>query len=195
MAGPLLIVSDVADYLNIDLSKGATTTARLQSALDDAIAMIERRIGPLTVQSFTDRIRGGSSLIVSRTPLVDVTTITIVGGPDLDLSVYTWDTDTGIICYPQRYIDQRWIDPLAVPFPASWYDVTYEAGRNEVASDMLRGVKEMVRHLYQPYKGGPVRSNGATQNEPPRELRANASIKFPQRVLDLIEPEQQIAIG
>lgn len=185
-----LTVQDAADYLSMTLTRG-NNSVRLQQALDTATAMVERRVGPLSPTTFTDRVRGaGASLTLPRTPVISLTSITPVGGTALDITAFDLDKDAGIVALPMPFFAARmWT------FPAAEYDVAYVAGRATPPADLLRGVLELTRHIFENYKGAPVSATTPSSPEPPMALKNGERVVWPSRVLELIEPEQNISFA
>ncbi|GAC1532756.1 MAG: hypothetical protein NVS3B1_26730 [Marmoricola sp.] len=108
----------------------------------------------------------------------------------MDLTAFDLDKAAGIVALPMPFFAARmWT------FPAAEYDVTYIAGRVTPPADLLRGVLELTRHIFETYRGAPVSTTAASPGEPPMAMKNGEKVVWPARVLELIEPEQNISFA
>ena len=130
----VLTLAAAKQHLNITT---AESDAELQDTIDAAEALIAKKCGPLTATVTTSRVRGYSGqLRLPITPVISLTSVTPVQGSALDLSGVVVSA-SGVV----EFTYSGW-------FGYGLYDVVYTAGRSSVPDDLLRGVKEMVRHLW-----------------------------------------------
>lgn len=162
-----LSLADAKTYLNITTS---ATDTELQGFIDQAEAAIGARCGALLPASRTSRIAGDGamSLLLPTCPVASLTAITPSEGAAVVLSDLHLNSDAGVVTRND-----------GTAFTASYYDVTYAAGRASVPADLLLAVKEMVRHLWETQRGAGVRP-GSRPDVP------GASYMLPYRVLELI---------
>lgn len=150
--------------LALGLQSVTTYDVELQDVIDAAEAALGRRIGPLEPVAYETRATAaGGLLLLPAAPVVELTTVTPVGGTALTLTDLYLDQGAGVI----RDI------------PDGEYDVEYTSGRATCPPDLLLAAKELVRHLWQT-KQGP--RPGAGDQVP------GASYALPNRVLELIAP-------
>lgn len=175
----VLTLADAKTHLNI----GASTSndAELQTIIDAAEAAITQRVGPLEATATTSRVEGcGRTLILPVTPVISLTSVTPVGGSALTLSDLYLYVERGTV---------EWATPGGW-FVASRYTVVYQAGRAALPKDLLLAIKELVRHLWDPQRGG----GSARFGSPPEDMLSNtlsdALVTFPINVEQLLLPHQ-----
>ena len=162
-------------YLQI---KNSVDDMEVQDTIDAAEAILANSVGPLTVLAQrTDRVLGGSKLILPLAPVVSVASITAPDGTTVDQSTLTINTAAGVIYFSDG----------VTGFWQNVYDVTYTPGRATVPGDLLMAVKEMVRHLWRTQRGPAAGSGGPDQQ--------GAGYLMPYRVQELIEPYRLITVG
>lgn len=174
-----LLLADAKSYLNIT---SATHDVELQEFIDTAESAIAKRCGPLASTVTTRRVRGGSALVLPVTPVIDLTSVTdVVSGAT--------ETIADLLVTPGGVVERL----HGGGFTARWYDVVYNAGRASVPDDLLLGVKELLRHLWETQRGtsrtASPRSDAASNTVP------GAAYLFPFRVEQLIEPYVQPGIA
>lgn len=153
----VLSLADAKAYLRLT---GDTYDAELQATIDSAEATIARRVGPLAVAEVEERIpTDGCEFVLSRGPYVSLTTVLGVYpletvDPD-DLHV---DSESLVVSYADGYTS----------FLSDAYDVTYQAGYDDLPVDLMNGIKELVRHRWRPQRGG-VNMPGTAADEDPVE--------------------------
>lgn len=164
---------DLADAkIHLNLS-GTTHDDELQSTIDEAEGLIARRCGPLEAVSTSERVRGyGSALALSTVPVVSVIAVTSLEGDVVDTDDLWLDEDSGLVTFTDG----------TEGFPSRLYDVEYEAGRSEIPADLLRAVKELVKHLWRTQRGSSSKPGGGAGESPaPTYL-------LPYAVAELLEP-------
>lgn len=167
-------LADVKVYLGFTTSEH---DAELPGYIDAAEALIAQRVGALVPISRTDRVAGATyALVLPTSPVVSVTSVTPVNGAALDVSDLFCDARAGVVTYDS-----------GAGFPASQYDVVYEAGRSALPDDLVLAVKELVRHLFEPKR------NGSANRAAPAE--APSAWLIPYRVAELIAPYTQAGVA
>ena len=162
-------LTDLKAELNITSTSDDT---ELDDTLDRAVAILEKRVGPLTSTIVTDEIHTGPGpIVLNKTPVQSVTAATssAVAVSDLDL-----DAASGLL-YGSFGRAPRGVK------------VTYVAGYDDVPEDLALAVLEMARHLWKTQRGGgslrPAFPGEAESDAPP-----TAGYLLPYRVESLIEP-------
>ncbi len=166
-------------HLNITTS---AQDAELQTFIDAAEAVIAQRCGPLASTATTVRVRGErAALSLPITPAITLTSVTPVDGAALTLADLYLDTAAGVVTWDS-----------GDSFDARFYDVVYAAGRTTAPADLMMGVKELVRHLWETQRG-PTRRPGSTaalESDAP-----GAGYLLPWRVSELIGPHLQLGFA
>lgn len=171
-----LTLAEAKTHLNITVT---TYDNELQAVIDSAEAVLTQRVGPLVSTPTTRRVQGGSySLVLPVTPALTLTSVTPRSGTALTLTDLYLDVRTGLVTYNNLG-----------PFVAAYYDVVYNAGRTTCPSDLLFAVKELVRHMWAPQRGGAARTLPDGAGLP------GAAHLLPYRVSELIAPHVQIGVG
>lgn len=167
-------------HLNIPSSNTAND-GELVALIEAAEVSIAGRVGPLEPATVTERVDGSrSSLRLTTTPVLSVTSATPVGGTALTLSDLDVDLAAGLI----GNLGGGW-------FWSRRYDVVYQAGRTTVPADLLLGIKEQLRYLWQSQLGN-TPSTGAL---PEDQFSAAESLSaLARRVEQLIQPYLRVGL-
>lgn len=160
----------VKQYLAI--TSGTHDTV-LQGFIDAAEAAIAAKCGPLAATAVEQQVEASAgTMMLSTFPVLSLTSITpAAGGAALSLSGVTLDGPSGVVS----------------GVSSGTYVVAYSAGRNPVPADLLMGVKELVRHLWDTQRG-PTRRPGSTTSETTANTIPGAAYMMPFRVAELIAP-------
>lgn len=174
----VLTLAQAKTHLNITVN---TYDTELQAFIDTAEAVLAQHCGPLEATSFTERIDGGvGTLVLRRSPVIELTSVTPYLGSALTLTDLYLDTTTGLVTYNS-----------GAGFTAGYYTVVYSAGRSSCPADLLMAVKELVRHLWQTQRGGASRPG----SQPLETALPGAGYLLPYRVQELIAQHRQIALA
>lgn len=139
----LVGLAEVKDHLNIP---AADTSAdeELRGFILSACDVVEDVVGVVARRSFTQTLsgRGERSLLLSRRPVISVTSVTVDGVAlaSTDYSV----TPHGVLTRTAG----RW------PSGVDNIVVVYVAGRSVVPAGVLDGTKELIRINWRPQQGG-----------------------------------------
>lgn len=164
-------------HLNVT---GTTHDGEIQDTIDEAEAAIAERVGPLVSTPTTVRVRGVSdALVLPVIPAISLTSVTPVDGAALTLADLYLDTEAGVVTYDS-----------GGSFSARAYDVVYNAGRSSCPDDLLRAIKELVRHLWITQRGPTGRPGSGTSDAAANTIPGAAYI-FPFRVEQLLTPHGQ----
>lgn len=173
-----LTLAEAKSHLNITV---ATYDTELQDTIDEAESLIAGRCGPLTSTTTTERVSGGGcGLVVRETPIVSLTSVTPVNGTAYDVTLMSVDKSAGVI---------EWTS--GTRFATGRYDVVYQSGRSSVPDGLLRGVKELVRHLWETQRG-PTRRPGAPGGDSASNTLPGAAFIWPFRVEQAIAKYVQV---
>lgn len=171
-----LTLAQAKAHLNIS---GATYDSELLAVIDAAEAVIAERCGPLTATVVTRRVvGGGGSLALPVLPALTLTSVTPADGTALTLGDLYLNTASGLVAYN-----------AGTDFSARYYTVVYTAGRSSVPADLLFGVKELVRHLWETRRG-PTRRPGSSSSETTANTMPGAAYMLPYRVAEMISPHE-----
>lgn len=174
----VLTLPAAKEYLNITQP---TWDVELQDTINAAESVIAERCGPLTSTAFTERVKGGGmGLVLMNTPVVSLTSVTPVGGTAYDLTLLDLDKSSGVI---------EW--GSGIRFATGRYDVAYMAGRTTVPSDLLRAIKELVRHMWETQRP-PTARPGSRAGDSVANTIPGAAYVLPFRVEQLMVPHIQI---
>lgn len=182
MTDPVLSISDACAYLGIDDQAQGRVADNLAGIIAAAVAVLEGRIGPLLARPVTETLPGCCrNLLLSTPPLLSVTSLAGTSAVDVStLTTLRW----GLIAYADT----------ATAFYDGSYTVTYQAGWaatvDDIPADLMLALKELVRHLWQPFRGAPNRNPSATA--PETNL---TSFALPNRVLQLLAPYEWGAVS
>lgn len=174
----ILILAQAKTHLNITVS---TYDGEIQDTIDEAEAAIAKRVGPLVSTATTVRVRGmGDALVLPTTPALSLTSVTPVDGTALTLADLYLDDAAGVVTYNS-----------GGSFGAARaYDVVYNAGRASCPDDLLRAIKELVRHLWETQRG-PTARPGSPVSEAMSNTIPGSAYVFPFRVEQLLAPHEQ----
>lgn len=169
----LLELSDVKAYLAIT---SGTHDIVLQGFIDAAESAITAKCGPLAATAVEQHVEASAgTIMLSTIPALALTSITpAAGGTPLSLSGVTLDGPSGVVS----------------GVSSGTYVVVYSAGRDPAPADLLMGVKELVRHLWDTQRG-PGRRPGSTTSETTANTIPGAAYMMPFRVAELIAPHLQ----
>lgn len=178
----VLPLADAKEHLNIT---SATHDAELQKHIVAAEALIGRRCGPLEGSAKTKRVTGGGRLALPLpiSPVISLTTVTGYSVGSVNLADLYLNQDAGVVTYNS-----------GTPFTDRYYDISYQAGRLIVEGDLLQGVKEMVRHLWESQRGGSFRP-GQPEMDHTANTVPNVGDELPFQVMVLIASELRDGLG
>lgn len=176
----VLLLTEAKEHLNI---KGSAHDIELGDVIAAAEAAITARVGPLEPVSKTARIRGNGCLVLPTAPAVSLTSVTPVGGTALLLGDLYLDPESAVVTVT-----------LGGAIPHGWYDVTYMAGREDCPADLMLALKELVRHLWGPQRGGAQRP-GSQPSDAMSNTLPGAAYAFPFRVEQLIAPYESPGVS
>ena len=164
-------------HLNIP-SSNTTNDGELIGLIEAAEASVASRCGYLESTAVTERLNGYSgSLTLRKTPVLSITSVTPVNGSALSLSDLDPDLSTGLV----RTVS-------GAGFWSRRYDVVYQAGRTTVPADLLLGIKEQLRYLWQTQLGN-TQSTGALPED--QFAAAESLAVLARRVEQLLWPHLQ----
>jgi hypothetical protein len=168
-------------HLNIPTSNTAND-GELIELIEGAEASVASRCGPLEPTTVTERVSGLRSSLRPRVkPVISITSATPVGGAALSLLDLELDPVTGVLSTVS-----------GTGFWSRLYDLVYVAGRTSLPADLLLGVKEQLRYLWQTQLGNTL-SVGAL---PEDQFAAAESLgALARRSEQLIRPYVQIGEG
>lgn len=173
----VLALADAKKHLN---TTAAVNDAELQGIINSAEKAIAKKCGPLEPTAKTERVKGGGlGLVLRHTPVLSLTSVTPVGGSAYDPALLDVD-DSGVI---------EWTS--GARFTPGRYDVVYSAGRTEVDDDLLLAIKELVRHMWSPQRGG-MKLPGSQPSDTLSNTLPGSAYTFPIRVTELIQPHIQV---
>jgi uncharacterized phiE125 gp8 family phage protein len=183
-------LADTKTFLNI---AGYTNDAALQSLITAASDMIALRIGPVAGSpAYDEWYDGGSTQIVLRhTPVQSITSVTesyggtvtytltqvvLDAGSPMGSYGYTFDSSNGLLT--------RRASGGTIPFPAGTMNihVKYTAGFATVPSELQTACLLLVKHLWEPRRGGAKRPGLGGNDE--ASLRDEGD--FPARVEEIL---------
>lgn len=199
-SGPLVALADVKTFLNI---RGTADDAELQGMLDDAVAVIEDVIGPVTPVQYVDVYdMHGIRIVLDRTPVLSVQSVSIqpwLGAAPID------DTSSWLV-NPQSGVLRRILVGGSLPFigPGSVFTITYTVGRTVsttqggatypagtvmpeagIPAPINRAVLMQVREMWRTQRGAmPLPAGG---DMPPPAYAGDVGFLHPD-VLELLVP-------
>lgn len=162
---------------HLHLSAGSPTLSAFVAA---AKAAIERRIGPVEDATVTERVQGGSSLLL-RWPTARNLTVSRVGGatlPTEGLSVRH-----GVVYGPSAF--------------GGSYDVTYTAGYGTgtgIPADLKLAALELVRHFWDTQRGNSPAAGGALPDDQMPGMSLDMYDALPRRVEQLLAPYLRVLV-
>lgn len=169
----VLLLEEAKEHLNI---KDSAHDSELGIMIDAAESAIAARVGPLQAVSKTARIRANGVMVLPVAPIIELTSITPVGGVALALDGFYVDLDAAVVSSND-----------GCPIICGLYDVAYTAGRSQYPEDLLLAIKELVRHLWGSQRGG-MRLPGSQQSDSMSNTLPGAAYAFPFRVEQLLAP-------
>lgn len=194
---PVVSLDSAKSFLNIS---GTASDAELQTFIDAAIALWEGRVGPVSVQTYSEWYDGGRPQIVLRhTPVVSVASITeafssalaytltaetLDGSAGGDAWGYTLDTETGLIT--------RRATGFVIDFANGRRNVhvTYDAGYSSVPVDIQQGILLLIKHMWATQRGpGSIMGTGGEDYTP------GAGFIWPNRVQEIAQAHMVPGIG
>lgn len=141
-----LTLAQAKSYLKI-ASVDAARDTELQAAIDSAEATLVDHVGPLTSTSKTVRIllrSPNDTLILPVLPALSLTSVTgVLSGNTIDVDELHLESECGLVTYAD-----------GVRLFVESQDVVYAAGYSPLPADLLNGIKELVRHRWEPQRGG-----------------------------------------
>lgn len=177
-------LTDVKAQLNIT---GTSNDALLNIFLNSALKLVEARVGPSTVQSFTEQITvRAPAFNLSYRPLVSITTLTSLGNgwPTLTASMLNFDERSGSVWR----IDHG---PLT-----GQYEVTYTAGWATFPDNYHLATLITVQHLWKSHRGGTRRPDQGSIDDVPVRIGDGMSRALTKQSLTLpVMAEMLIADG
>jgi hypothetical protein len=190
----LLSLQDAKAYLG---ETGTQQDDEIRAFAQVATEVVESIVGPCTPQTFTEQVEavaGSSVLLLSRRPVISVTSITSIWGvaPVWLTAAVQVNGSTGTV----RLLGQGY---LGGPFYGGPFTVVYVAGRTVVPDRFIHAAREMLRHLW-------TTQRGQTTDSPlpdfigDEELNGGgapfgASFSIPNRVLELLSADRIIGIA
>lgn len=131
-------LDDLKQHIN---EASATNDAELQDFLDTAAELVARYVGPLDAETVTEKHRYPTRgpLVLRRTPVLSVTSVTDFDDTAMAASDYDLDGDAGLLylAYGGAY--------------SSWHTagvtVVYEAGRTALPDPIRTAIFEVVRDM------------------------------------------------
>ena len=150
----------------------------IRSYLASATRYVERRIGPIGVQSFTERhMITGFTLIPRHRPLVSVTSVTPDFGTVLTSTAYTLDYDNNQIVF-------YWgIWP-------TWHTLVYSAGWAQVPENGKVAGLMIVQHLWDTMNGFAGRRPADTELIP-----TGMGFAIPRRAYELLADDSMSGVS
>ena len=179
-AAPLGVISlaDAKTSLNI---KTTANDEELRSYINAATRVVEHYVGPVAIRSFSEVRPSGSVLVLSRIPVVAVTSLAPVYPSGVTYTVADLDVDaeTGIV----RHLSGLWFyGPQRV---------TYTAGRAVVADNWQVAARIIIQHLWQTQRGGSRRPGmGQSDDIIEQQLVSVMGFAIPRRAVELLQPDQ-----
>lgn len=166
----VITLPEAKEHLRLTTSEQA---AEVQTVIDRAESLVTERCGPLVSTPQSGRFtatRLGLPLPVY--PVIELTSVTLVGGSALTIADLTADDD-GVVEYDD-----------GSDFPAGRYDVEWTAGHAATAATVPPGLKlgvlELIRHLWDTRR--PASRTRADAGAP------GAAFMFPYRVEQSLAP-------
>lgn len=182
----LATLADVKQYLNIDANDD-TDDAELSGTLAAAISAIEKVIGPINPQPFTEVVDShGWKIPLAHTPVLSVESVLIqpwLGATPIDdTAAWLVNAETGVL--------RRVLTGGSMPFfgAGSVFTITYTAGRDatNVDPDLNEAIKRQVDRMWQSQRGAmPIQAS----EEPPPPSYPGAYGFLGADVMELLNPD------
>jgi hypothetical protein len=170
------------------LQKGTAPSAddgELQRMLEAATEAVEgwQNIGPIVARSFTDRVVvEGRSVVLPRTPVVEVTSLTRVGdGLQYLTAALDLDSVSGIVT------------GLSSSLSPGTYVAIYEAGRDPVPVALKEATLVIGKHLWESQRGPGRRMRGEDAEN--RAQWTGYGYLIPNRAAHLMQPYANVLVG
>lgn len=177
-AEPALIVSlaDAKAHLNITSSDHDD---ELRSWLESVTEVIEHKVGPVVVRSYTERAYNGAPFVLSHYPLVSITSVTPVfaTGTAVDVADLELDELNGVV----RRADQA-------TFSGGPWEITYKAGRPVIPANISHAARIILKHLWETQRGGARRP---TMGGDDGTFEPGYTFSIPRRAVELLEPDMR----
>lgn len=170
--GALISLADAKEQLNIT---GTQDDAELMRMLLSVTRPVERIVGAVARQSWTETLNGGhEKLTLQHFPVLRVIQVT-ENGIALDPTAYALNADAGILTRVAGTYSRRWSAGIAN------IGISYEAGRIITGEDVRQAVKIILQHLWETQRGGFSASPRDSDTYDPR-----FSYSVPRRALELL---------
>lgn len=154
-----------------DMGDDLTEVEAIVAAAERAIS---GRCGDLEPTTHTEVVTGNGGPLILRPPVISITSITLDGAAQTVPTVSAAGLSAGIV-------------------PGSWtgdYTVVYVSGRTLCPPDLLMGVKELVRHLWDTTRRSAADRRGQEAAAPPA-----STFVFPHRVEQWIAPYVWVSLA
>lgn len=166
-------LTDVKAQLNIT---GTSNDALLNVFLNSALKLVEARVGPSTVQSFTEVIgTRAPAFNLSHRPIVSITSITPMGDgwPPLPVTMLQFDPRSGSVWRNDQ-------GPLT-----GQYSVVYTAGWATFPDNYHLATLITVQHLWKSHRGGSRRPDQGSIDDVPVRIGDGMSRALTKQSLTL----------
>jgi hypothetical protein len=180
-----LTLPEVKTHLDIDLTV-ETHNVELEDFIARAEGAVETRCGPLLSEDVTARVRGSRPMLsVSDTPILELTSVTPVGGSALTLADLVVERPrAGVIEYQS-----------GARFGSRWYVVVYKCGWAATAAalpaDLKAGTLELLRHMWDTQRATSGGRIGSGDESAANTLPGSAYL-LPFRVEQLLAPFMKV---
>ncbi len=171
---PALILSlaDAKAHLNIT---STDNDEELRSWLESITAVIEHKVGPVVVRTYTARVDGWR-WVLPYTPVVALTSITpsLPTGTEVLAADLLVDATSGVV--------QRLDGANLTGGP---WEIVYTAGRPVIPANITHAARIILKHLWETQRGGPRRP---TMGGDDGTFDPSFHFSIPRRALELLEP-------
>lgn len=189
--GPAVSLEEFKQHLNLSAAT-KETDSELALHLAAATEAVELRIGPVITREFSEQVRGRNGAVtVNKVPLVAVTSLTAVAGGT------SWDVTT-LDADPSGVITRL----TGGAIPAGRYDVVYQAGRGDTASERHKmAILYVAEHLWELQRGSVPRPAmfGVATNEGGTSAQEASYVyrgfALPRRALELLSGDEEIGFA
>lgn len=174
-------LDDVKQALHLTTTDAARDS-ELQRLIDGATQIIEDIVGPCSVQQFTERHDSGPSLMLRRTPVVSVTSVTpwLSAGSTYDPAALVVDPETGIVEHA-----------IGMALSNGPFRVVYTAGRSTVPANIVQACIDLVRINFRPSQAGNLARFDGTDGQ----VRPDLGMFVPNSVLANLAPQIDYGIA
>jgi hypothetical protein len=153
----------------------------IREYLEAVTLVVEKLVGPVVIQTVTERVRAGDMFIALTKPplyqpagqtyqIISMTPV-LTYGLTYDLSLLTVDMDHGFVRHKS-----------GLPFIYGPYDVTYTAGRPAIGAHIILGTSIILRHLWGMERSGD--RSGLVQ--PDNDTTVMYGFAIPNRAIELL---------